>query len=221
MSVRVLLADDQALVRAGFAKILDAEPGIEVIGEAADGTQAVELARRLHPDIVLMDIRMPSLDGIAATQQIAKQRGAPYVLILTTYGLDDYVIGALRAGASGFLVKDAPPEELVHAIRTVAAGEALLDPSVTRAVIAELVRRSPSRPQQTAELATLTDREREVLTLLTRGRANSEIADQLVVSEATVKTHITHLLMKLGVRDRVQAVIYAYEAGLVQPGQGH
>ena len=220
MTIRVLIADDQALVRAGFRKILDSEPGIEVVAEASDGIEATDLADRLRPDIVLMDIRMPRLDGIAATQRIvASAPAGPRVLMLTTYGLDDYVFEALRAGASGFLVKDAPPEHLVAAVDTVAAGEALLDPAVTRAVIDEFVRRSPAAPRPGTELDQLTERELEVLKLLTRGQSNAEIAKTLVVSDATVKTHVTHVLMKLGVRDRVQAVIYAYEAGLVRPGQ--
>ena len=218
--IRIVIADDQALVRGGFQKILTSEPGFEVVGEAADGAEAVELTARLQPDVVVMDIRMPRLDGIAATRQILTQSTqAVRVLILTTYGLDEYVFEALRAGASGFLVKDAPPEDLVAAVRTVAAGDALLDPTVTRAVIDEFVRRSPTAARPNTELELLTDRELEVLRLLTHGLSNNEIAAHLVVSDATVKTHITHVLMKLGVRDRVQAVIYAYETGVVQPGQ--
>ena len=220
MTIRVLIADDQALVRAGFVKILDSEVGIDVVGEAADGDQAVTAALRTRPDVVVMDIRMPRLDGIAATARIvAEAPSGPRVLILTTYGIDDYVFEALRAGASGFMLKDAPPEDLIHAIRTVAAGDALLDPTVTRAVIDELVRRSPRMIRSQGLLDQLTERELHVLKLLTRGLSNTEIATGMFVSEATVKTHITHLLTKLAVRDRVQAVIYAYETGLVQPGQ--
>lgn len=220
MTIRVLIADDQALVRAGFVKILDSEVGIDVVGEAADGDQAVTAALRTRPDVVVMDIRMPRLDGIAATARIvAEAPSGPRVLILTTYGIDDYVFEALRAGASGFMLKDAPPEDLIHAIRTVAAGDALLDPTVTRAVIDDLVRRSPLMIRSQGLLDQLTERELHVLKMLTRGLSNTEIATGMFVSEATVKTHITHLLTKLAVRDRVQAVIYAYETGLVQPGQ--
>jgi DNA-binding NarL/FixJ family response regulator len=220
MTIRVLIADDQALVRAGFVKILDSEGGIEVVGEAADGEEAVTAALDTRPDVVVMDIRMPRLDGIAATGRIvAGAPSGPRVLVLTTYGIDDYVFEALRAGASGFMLKDAPPEDLIDAIRTVAAGEALLDPTVTRAVIDEFVRRSPRAAKPQALPAQLTERELHVLKLLTRGYSNTEIAGEMFVSEATVKTHITHVLTKLAVRDRVQAVIYAYETGLVQPGQ--
>lgn len=220
MTIRVVIADDQALVRGGLRKILDSEPDIDVVAEAADGIEATRLARRHQPDIVLMDIRMPHLDGIAATRQILAD--APdhlRVLVLTTYGLDDYVFEALRAGASGFLLKDAPPEDLIAAVHTIATGDGLLDPSVTKAVIDEFVRRVPTSGQPRAEIDRLTERELEVLQLLTRGLTNTEIAATLVVSDATVKTHVAHVLMKLGVRDRVQAVIYAYETGLVQPGR--
>jgi DNA-binding NarL/FixJ family response regulator len=219
VSIRLLIADDQALVRAGFRKILESEPGFEVVAEAEDGLAAVDAAAHSRPDLVLMDIRMPRLDGIAATRRIL-ERGAERlrVLMLTTYGLDEYVYEALRAGASGFLLKDVPPERLVDAVTLVAAGEALLDPSVTRAVIEEFVRRAPVGPTVGSELDELTERELEVLKLLTRGQSNAEIAQTLVVSDATAKTHVAHVLMKLGVRDRVQAVIYAYESGLVQPG---
>jgi DNA-binding NarL/FixJ family response regulator len=220
VSIRVLLADDQALVRAGFRKILEAEPDIDVIAEVSDGDDAVAMTRSDHVDVVLMDIRMPRLDGIAATQAIADAGPTPRVLILTTYGLDEYVFAALRAGASGFLVKDAPPEDLLDAVRTIARGDALLDPSITRSVIDEFVRRSPRTPASGDATAQLTDRELEILKLLTTGLSNAEIASGLIVSEATVKTHVTHLLMKLGVRDRVQAVIYAYETGIVRPGEG-
>jgi DNA-binding NarL/FixJ family response regulator len=220
MSIRLVIADDQALVRAGFRKILESEPGLAVAAEVDDGLAAVDAAARTRPDVVLMDIRMPRLDGIEATRRIvARSPDRPRVLMLTTYGLDEYVYEALRAGASGFLLKDVPPEELVAAVKLVAAGEALLDPSVTRAVIEEFVRRGPASPTPGTELDQLTERELEVLKLLTRGQSNAEIAQTLVVSEATAKTHVAHVLMKLGVRDRVHAVIYAYESGLVQPGQ--
>jgi DNA-binding NarL/FixJ family response regulator len=220
MSIRLLIADDQALVRAGFRKILESEPGLDVVADAEDGLAAVEATARHRPDVVLMDIRMPRLDGIAATRRIL-EGGADRlrVLMLTTYGLDEYVYEALRAGASGFLLKDVPPERLVDAVKVVASGDALLDPSVTRAVIEEFVRRPPAGPRPGTELEHLTERELEVLKLLTRGQSNAEIAQTLVVSDATVKTHVAHVLMKLGVRDRVQAVIYAYESGLIQPGQ--
>jgi DNA-binding NarL/FixJ family response regulator len=218
MSVRVLLADDQALVRGGLRKIVENEPDMRVVAEAGDGREAVDAARASKPDVAVLDIRMPQLDGIEATQRIVAALGDDVrVLMLTTFGLDDYVFDALRAGASGFMLKDAPPEELLDAIRVVAGGSALLAPAVTRSVIAEFARSSPPR-EASPRLEELTAREREVLVLLTRGRSNAEIADDLVVSEATVKTHVAHVLMKLGVRDRVQAVIFAYEAGLVAPG---
>jgi DNA-binding NarL/FixJ family response regulator len=220
MNIRLLIADDQALVRAGFRKILESEPGLAVVAEADDGLAAVGAAARSRPDVVLMDIRMPRLDGIEATRRIVERSADRLrVLMLTTYGLDEYVYEALRAGASGFLLKDVPPEELIAGVKLVAAGEALLDPSVTRAVIEEFVRRSPAPPKPANELDELTERELEVLKLLARGQSNAEIAQTLVVSDATAKTHVAHVLMKLGVRDRVQAVIYAYESGLIQPGQ--
>ena len=220
MSIKVLIADDQALVRGGLRKIVDSEPDMHVVAEAEDGYDAVEAAARSKPDVAIVDIRMPRLDGIEATRQIVTKAGdSTRVLILTTFGLDEYVYGALRAGASGFMLKDSPPEELVDAVRVVATGAALLDPAVTRSVIEEFVRRAPSEQIDSPRLAELTERERDVLRLLTRGRSNAEIAQDLVVSEATVKTHVAHVLMKLGVRDRVQAVIFAYEAGLVQQGQ--
>jgi DNA-binding NarL/FixJ family response regulator len=220
MSIRLLIADDQALVRAGFRKILESEAGLDVVAEAEDGLSAVEATARHRPDVVLMDIRMPRLDGIAATRRILEHNADRLrVLMLTTYGLDEYVYEALRAGASGFLLKDVPPERLIDAVKVVASGDALLDPSVTRAIIEEFVRRAPTKPRPGTELDHLTERELEVLALLTRGKSNAEIARTLVVSDATVKTHVAHVLMKLGVRDRVQAVIYAYESGLIQPGQ--
>jgi DNA-binding NarL/FixJ family response regulator len=218
MTVRVLICDDQALVRAGFRKLLDAIPDLDVVGEAEDGLQVVELARRRTPDVVLMDIRMPRLDGIEAARRIVADTGpAVKVLMLTTFGNDDYVYASLRAGASAFLLKDCPPEELVAAIRIVARGDALLAPAVTRAVVEAFVRGSPARPELAAVLSDLTPREVEVLELLAQGRSNSEIADALTLSGATVKTHVGHVLVKLGVRDRVQAVIFAYESGIVVP----
>jgi len=216
--ISVLLADDQAMVRAGFRLILSAEPDITVAGEAADGVQAVAAARRLRPDVTLMDVRMPRLDGIAATRRLLENGLAPTrVVVLTTFDVDSHVYDALRAGASGFLLKNAPPEDLVQAIRVVAAGAALLDPAVTRRVIEEFAR-NPATGPQPPEVTRLTDRELEVLHLVARGRSNAEIAATLVVSEATVKTHVARMLDKLQLRDRVQAVVYAYEHGLVRPG---
>jgi DNA-binding NarL/FixJ family response regulator len=215
MSIRVLLADDQALVRGGLRKIVETEPDMAVVAEAADGFEAVEAARASRPDVAVLDIRMPRLDGIEATRRITSTLLGVRVLMLTTFGLDDYVFSALRAGASGFMLKDAPPEELVDAIRVVAGGSALLAPAVTRSVIEEFARHAPRDATPAPALDELTAREREVLLLLCRGRSNSEIAADLVVSEATAKTHVARVLMKLGVRDRVQAVIFAYEAGLV------
>jgi DNA-binding NarL/FixJ family response regulator len=212
VTIRVGLADDQALVRAGFRMIVESRPGMEIAGEAADGHEAIELVRRERPDVMLMDIRMPRVDGIEATRQVA---GATRVVILTTYELDEYVFDALAAGASGFLLKAAPPEQLIHAIEVVAAGNALLDPSVTRRLIAEFAKRPEPTLKRPKELASLTDREREVLLEIARGLTNGEIAGRLFVSETTVKTHVAHVLDKLGLRDRVQAVIVAYEAGLV------
>jgi DNA-binding NarL/FixJ family response regulator len=219
MSARVLIADDQALVRAGFRKLLESAPGIEVVGEAADGREAVDQARRLLPSLVLMDIRMPRLDGIEATRRLTADGNGMRVLILTTFGLDEYVYEALRAGASGFMLKDAPPEELLAAIEVIARGDGLIAPAVTRAVIEEFVRRSPVPAAPAPPLEDLTAREREVLALLARGLSNAEIAARLVVSDGTVKTHVAHVLAKLGVRDRVQAVIAAYETGVVTPGR--
>ena len=222
MSVRVLLVDDQALIRAGFRMILDAEDDIEVVGECADGTHAVDSARRLAPDVVLMDIRMPEMDGIEATRRIAGNGvdDPVRVLMLTTFDLDEYVYDALRAGASGFLLKDVPAEQLVEAIRIVAQGDALLAPSVTRRLISEFSRSAPGqRGQAPDSLDDLTPREIEVFRLMARGMSNAEIAAELVVSETTVKTHVARVLMKLGVRDRVQAVVLAYESGVVAPGE--
>ena len=215
----VLIADDQALVRVGLRKILEAEPDTTVAGEAEDGQQAIAEARRLRPDVVLMDIRMPVLDGIEATRRIVASGPGTRVLVLTTFGLDTYVYDALRAGASGFMLKDAPPEEIAAAVRIVASGEALLAPAITRAVIEEFARQSPAPPSpQPQAVEELTPREREVFDLLARGRSNPEICEALVISEATAKTHVARILQKLGLRDRVQAVIYAYETGLVAPG---
>lgn len=214
----VLLCDDQALIRVGLRKILDVETDLEVVGEAVDGKQAVEAASRIRPDVALMDIRMPVLDGIGATQQIVRARAATRVLMLTTFGLDSYVYDALRAGASGFMLKDAPPEEIVAAVRIVARGEALLAPAVTRSVIEEFSRMPARRAARPAELRDLTPREQQVLDLLIRGLSNTEICRVLVISDATAKTHVARILQKLGLRDRVQVVIYAYERGLVEPG---
>jgi len=215
----VVIADDQALVRVGLRKILESEPGLTVVGEAEDGSDAVAGARRLRPDVVLMDVRMPVLDGIEATRRIVAGGGPTKVLILTTFGLDTYVFEALRAGASGFMLKDAPPEELLAAVEVVARGDALIAPAVTRAVIEEFARRSPPPAPDAPGLDELTAREREVLELLARGLSNAEIAERLVVSDGTVKTHVAHVLGKLRLRDRVQAVILAYEAGIVSPGR--
>ena len=219
MSLRVLIADDQAVVRSGLRRILEVDPEIEVVGEAVDGLAAVEAARRLSPELVLMDVRMPRLDGIAATGRILTEvDDPPRVLILTTFGLDEYVTEALRAGASGFLLKDASPEDLLAGMRAVAQGDALLDPAVTAAVIARFSALPTPRQDLREKVEELTAREREVLMLLGRGRSNSEIAGELVVSEGTVKTHVGRVLMKLGLRDRIQAVIFGYESGLIQSG---
>ena len=216
MTVRVLLADDQDLVRAGFRMILETQADIQVVGEAGDGVEAVAATRRLQPDVVLMDIRMPNLDGLQATKQIAVTRSGSRVVILTTFDLDEYVYQALTIGASGFLLKNAPPEQLISAVRVVAAGDALLAPSITRRVIEQFTLLPP--PGGTDALVGLTDRERQVLQLLARGLSNAEIAAELFVSDATVKSHVAHLLAKLQLRDRVQAVVLAYESGLVRPG---
>ena len=213
--LRVVIADDQPMMRAGFKAVLEATGAIEIVAEAGTGDEAIRAATEHAPDVVLMDIRMPGLDGIEATRRLPRQR----VLILTTFGLDDYIIEALRAGASGFLLKDAPTEEVVEAVRAVAAGDAVLAPSVTRQLLDQVGRRLPSSVSRgRATLADLTDREQEVLAMLAAGMSNGEIADALVLSEATVKTHVSRVLGKLGLRDRVQAVIYAYETGLIAPG---
>jgi DNA-binding NarL/FixJ family response regulator len=216
--IRVMIVDDQALVRAGFRMILDAEPGIEIVAEASDGLEAVELAGRYTLDVVLMDIRMPNLDGIEAARRLVERSPTTHVLMLTTFDLNEYVYEALRAGASGFLLKDAPPEQLVNAIHVVASGEALLAPSITKRVIEEYARRPPPRDGLPPELAELTAREIDVLRLLARGCSNAEIAQELFLGETTVKTHVARILQKLQLRDRVQAVVVAYESGLIQPG---
>jgi DNA-binding NarL/FixJ family response regulator len=219
VSVRVLLVDDQALVRSGFRLILETRDDLDVVGEAADGREAVDLARRLKPDVILMDVRMPNVDGVEATRRLAAIGSHARVLILTTFDLDEYVYEALRAGASGFLLKDVQPAQLVDAVRVVAAGEALLAPTVTRRLLDHFADALPStqaRPLP-SELARLTERELEILKLLAEGHSNAELAEQLFLSETTVKTHVSSVLRKLGLRDRVQAVVLAYQAGLVRP----
>ena len=219
MSVRVVLVDDQALIRTGFKMILESEDDIEVVGEAADGEQAISLARSMRPDVVLMDVQMPRMDGLEATGRIARDASIPSrIVILTTFERDDYVFEALRGGASGFLLKNSPPEELVQAVRVVASGDALLAPSVTRKVIEAFIRQ-PTHHNNEVELRRLTERETEILRLLATGKSNSELASHLFVGEGTIKTHVSNLLTKLGLRDRMQAVIFAYESGLVEPGQ--
>jgi DNA-binding NarL/FixJ family response regulator len=217
--IRVLLADDQALVRAGFRALLDAQDGIEVVGEAADGEEAVRLTRKLRPDVVLMDIRMPGLDGLEATRQIAADEllASVRIVILTTFDLDEYVFEALRVGASGFLVKSTEPAELIRGVRAVASGDALLSPGVTRRLVAEFAGRA-KEPRPSPELGLLTDREREVMALVAAGLSNDEIAERLVVSPATAKTHVSRAMVKLKARDRAQLVVFAYESGLVRPG---
>jgi DNA-binding NarL/FixJ family response regulator len=216
MTIKVLIADDQALLRTGFRMILESEPDLEVVGEASDGAEAVTAVLRLRPDVVLMDVRMPRLDGLAATRRLT---GQTRVLILTTFDLNEYVYEALRAGASGFLLKDVPPEQLVAGIRVVAEGEALLAPSITRRLIQEFASAAPTPAEPPRGLDELTARELEVFKLLARGLSNAEIAEELVVSETTVKTHVARVLMKLGLRDRVQAVVLAYESGVAVPGR--
>ncbi len=217
--IRVLLADDQALVRAGFRSLLDAEPDIEVVGEAGDGEEAVRLAAACSPDVVLMDIRMPGLDGLGAARRIMEdpELAAVRVVILTTFGLDEYVFEAIRGGASGFLVKDTEPAELIHTVRVVAAGDALLSPAITRRLIEEFAAHA-REPSVTGDLDRLTDREREVMALAAEGLSNDEIAARLVVSPATAKTHVSRAMVKLGARDRAQLVVMAYESGLIRPG---
>jgi DNA-binding NarL/FixJ family response regulator len=213
--LRLLIADDQPLMRAGFRAVLEATGHMEVVAEAADGLEAVRAARANKPDVILMDVRMPNLDGIEAIKQLPNYR----VLVLTTFGLDEYIVEALRAGASGFITKDVPADELIRAVQVVAAGDALLTPAVTRQLLNRVGRRLPAPvPQNMDALSELTERERDVLELLARGMSNAEIADALVIGEATVKTHVSNVLMKLGLRDRVQAVVLAYEIGLVAPG---
>ena len=223
MSLRVLIADDQALVRAGFRLILEADDGIEVVGDASDGEEAVAAARRLRPDVVLMDVRMPRLDGLEAARRILADPATAScrVIMLTTFDLDEYVYAAVVAGASGFLLKDVSPEQLVAAVRLAAAGDALLAPSITRRLVERFARTTPASAPSAPppELASLTPREREVLVLLARGLSNSELAERLTLSEATVKTHVARVLDKLNLRDRVQAVVLAYESGLVRPGE--
>jgi DNA-binding NarL/FixJ family response regulator len=219
MSIRVVLADDQALVRGGFRMMLAAEDGVEVVGEAGDGQQAIEQAQALRPDVVVMDIAMPRVDGVEATREIlATVDPAPRVLIVTTFDIDEYVFSALRAGAAGFLLKNAPPEQLVDAITVLAQGDSLLSPSITRRLIEDYASRGPSVAEETAKLDELTPREHEVLRLVAKGLSNAEIAEELVVSQGTAKTHVASILMKLGLRDRVQAVVLAYELGVVRPG---
>jgi DNA-binding NarL/FixJ family response regulator len=218
VTIQVVIADDQGMVRSGFSVLLNAQPDIEVIAEAVNGEEAIARAAELHPDVILMDVRMPVLDGLQATRVITGMADAPKVLVLTTFDLDDYVYEALRSGASGFLLKDASANELAEAVRLVAAGDALLSPGVTRRLIAEFARMGAPRSPGRQQLDGLTERESEVLALVARGMSNAEIAGYLVVAEQTVKTHVSRILMKLGLRDRTQAVVLAYETGLVHPG---
>jgi DNA-binding NarL/FixJ family response regulator len=222
VSIRVLLVDDQSLLRLGFRMVLEAQPDIEVVGEAGDGAQAVAMTRSLHPDVVLMDVRMPVMDGIQATRQIVASGSAARILVLTTFNLDEYVFAALRAGASGFLLKDVPPADLLTGIRAVAAGDAVVAPNVTRRLLDAFAGHLPDpatgRSPTDQRLGQLTDREQQVLVEVARGHSNAEIAELLTVSEATVKTHVGRVLTKLGLRDRVQVVVFAYEAGIIHPG---
>jgi DNA-binding NarL/FixJ family response regulator len=217
--IRVLVVDDQALVRGGFRLILESQPGIEVVAEAADGREALAKARELRPDVVLMDVRMPGMDGLEATRQLLAGREPPRVLMLTTFDLDEYVYDALRAGASGFLLKDVRPEQLADAVRVVADGETLLAPAITQRLVQQYVRRARPGTTRPPGLDTLTDREVSVLRLIARGHSNAEIAAGLFLSQTTVKTHVAHVFSKLGLRDRAQAVVVAYESGLVEPGE--
>jgi DNA-binding NarL/FixJ family response regulator len=221
MTIRVLIVDDQAMVREGFGALLGAQQDIDVVGSASDGVEALDAVRRLAPDVVLMDVRMPQMDGLEATRRILRAPGDqhPRVLMLTTFDLDDYVYDALRAGASGFLLKDAPAADLTNAVRVIAAGDALLAPSVTRKLIADFAHRPAANRPKPGLLRALTPRETEVLTLIARGLSNAEIADRLVLAEQTVKTHVGRIFTKLDLRDRAQAVVMAYETGLVQPGE--
>jgi len=220
MTIRVLIADDEEMVRYGFRMILEAQPDITVVGEAEDGAVALESARRLTPDVVLMDIRMPTMDGLQATRLLAREHDPPRVVVLTTFDRDEYVYEALKAGASAFLLKASPPEQLASAVRVVAGGDALLHPAITKRLIQDFARRPTPHEGTPPQLAKLTDRELEVMRLIARGLTNGEIAAQLFLAEATVKTHVVHLLSKLGVRDRSQIVVLAYETGLVEPGVG-
>jgi len=220
-SVKIVVADDHEVVRAGFAALLDTQPDFTVVGTASDGAEAVKISRELRPDVVLMDVRMPGTDGIEATRQLTADANGPHVIILTTFDLDEYVYDALCAGASGFLLKDVTGERLFDAVRVVAAGEALLAPAVTRRLISEFARLRPAAPAAPAAVADLTPRETEVLRLLAEGLSNPEIADRLVITEETVKTHVSRVLHKLALRDRAQAVVLAYESGLVRPGSAH
>jgi DNA-binding NarL/FixJ family response regulator len=216
--IRVLVVDDQALVRGGFRLILESQSDLEVVGEAADGREALAMARELRPDVVLMDVRMPGMDGLDAARQLLSGRDSPRVLMLTTFDLDEYVYDALRAGASGFLLKDVRPEQLADAVRVVAAGDTLLAPAITQRLVQQYVRRARPGTTRPTALDALTERELAVLRLMARGRSNAEIASELYLSETTVKTHVTHVFGKLGLRDRAQAVVLAYESGLVEPG---